>query len=260
MSYSFPRNTRKFSSLQHSFPEILSAQVSQLISKIKEESTEGAESPTRGQLREKIASLSQLQLARAADTLAMIWDGVMGPTVELSSTSSTGFTKSSKRKRGGKGHIFSNWQRVKLALLKSIPTGTFIDVQFYAYNAICNDLPTDPKPLFISSIVIEEWAPAITTRELQCTAYSALTCDEEPVGIDSKAAPLVDGLTDDYECWHGEAPPKDNSALYVCGLWNFQSEISHVLLRKHQTEAATTVGGRQVVMLMSGAWKTYVVP
>ena len=56
---------------------------------------------------------------------------------------------------------------MKLALLKSIPTGTFIDVQFYAYNAISGDLPLDLKPVFTSSIVIEEWAAAITTRELK---------------------------------------------------------------------------------------------
>ena len=139
---------------------------------MKEESTGGAESITRRQLREKIASLSQSQLARASDTLAMIWDSVIG----LADGSATG----PKPPSSAKPTFFRKWhrviipqsskgERVKLALLKSIATGTFIDVQFYAYNAICNDLPTDLKPLFTSSIVIESWAPAITTRELRET-------------------------------------------------------------------------------------------
>jgi hypothetical protein len=41
------------------------------------------------------------------------------------------------------------------------------------------------------------------------------------MGVDSKAAPLVDELTDDYERWQGEIPEtlhKDNSALYVSTL------------------------------------------
>ena len=54
---------------------------------------------------------------------------------------------------------------VQLALLKSISTGVFIDVQFYAYNAVHNDSPVDLKPLFASSIVIKEQAAAIATRE-----------------------------------------------------------------------------------------------
>jgi hypothetical protein len=166
---------RKHSSLQHSFPEILSAQVSQLVSKMKEESADGSESVVRRQLREKITSLSQSQFAHAADALAMIWDGVIEsqglPATGFKSTSSAGSTQFPK----WHNFIFpltSNWQRVKLALLKSISTGTFIDVQFYAYNTICNDLPADPKPLFTSSIVIEEWALAITTRELKsCSCF-----------------------------------------------------------------------------------------
>lgn len=64
--------------------------------------------------------------------------------------------------------FFPNWHRVKLAFLKSIATGVFIDAQFYAFSKICNGLPFDPKPLFMSSIVIEEWGPAITTREWKC--------------------------------------------------------------------------------------------
>jgi len=55
--------------------------------------------------------------------------------------------------------------RMKIDLLESIPTGAFIDVQFYAYNAISEDLPCDPRPLFASGVFIEEWASAITTRK-----------------------------------------------------------------------------------------------
>jgi len=132
-------------------------QVSQLVSKMKEESKGETESATRKQLQEKIAALSQSHLARATDALAMIWncvkEPVEPPTVELKFT----FPVASI--------LFPNWHRVKLALLKSIPTGTFVDVQFYAFNAISSDLPLDPRPLFTSSIVIEEWAPAITTRK-----------------------------------------------------------------------------------------------
>ena len=84
-----------------------------------------------------------------------------------------GDTASSRLLRvAGPGFVFSatppvlpNLPRVKLALLKSILTGTFIDVQFYAYNAIGNNMPLNPRPLFTSSIVIEEWGPAITTRK-----------------------------------------------------------------------------------------------
>ena len=151
-----------------SFPEILSVQVSRLVSLMKEESKGGSESDTRIQLRNKIAALSQSQLARATDALSMIWDGVTGsldlpaPEPKATSANSTYFSKWQRM-------IFllsSNRERMKLALLKSIPTGTFIDVQFYAYNAISDGLPSDLKPVFTSSIMIEEWALAITTREL----------------------------------------------------------------------------------------------
>ena len=144
-------------------------QVSRLVSLMKEGSKRGSESDTRTQLRNKIAALSQSQLARATDALSMIWDGVTGsldlPAPGPKSASPADSAQSSKWQRT----IFLlslNRQRVKLALLKSIPTGTFIDVQFHAYNAISNGLPLDLKPVFTSSIVIEEWAPAITTREL----------------------------------------------------------------------------------------------
>jgi hypothetical protein len=134
-------------------------QVSRLVSKMKDESEGGSESPTRQQLREKIAALPQSQLSRANDVLAMIWNGVAGlpglPTPEPKLPSFV-----------GPSILFPNWHRVKLALLKSIPTGTFIDVQFFAYNKIGNDLPVDPRPLYTSSIVIERWGAAITTRKL----------------------------------------------------------------------------------------------
>lgn len=136
-----------------SFPEIRIAQVSQLVSKMKEESRGGAESPTRRQLLEKIATLPPSRLARTADVLTMIWNGVTGPldlpTPEAMPTSPTTFS------------LLPNWHRVKLALLKSISTGNFIDVHVYACSAIRGTLPLDPRPLFTSSIVVEEWGPAI---------------------------------------------------------------------------------------------------
>ena len=194
---------------------------------MKAESTQGTESVTRKQLREKIAALSQSQLTSAAEALAMIWDGLIGhpgvPPTEPKSASSANYTQFSKHQ----SIIFplsSNLYRVKLALLKSIPTGTFVDVQFYAYNALCGGLPTDPKPLFTSSIVIEEWAPAITTRKFKGPSYSALTYEKGTAGVDSKAAPLIDELADDYEFWHGditETLHKENLVLYVPGLWDF---------------------------------------
>lgn len=132
-------------------------QVSRLVHKMKEESKGGIESATRKRLREKIAALPQPRLARAMDALAAIWSGMKGP-LELPA-GKPGFTFSVTPT------LFPNWHRVKLALLKSIPTGTFIDVQFYAYSAICNDLPLYPKPFFTSSIVIEGWGAAIATRK-----------------------------------------------------------------------------------------------
>ena len=122
---------------------------------MEKELTKGTESDTRMRLRDKIASLSQSELGRAADALAMIWGGVVGPLdlpQEPKSTFSSKFTPS------------PNWHRVQLALLKSVPTGTFVDVQFYAYNAVYNSGPQDLRLLFTSSIVIKEWAAAITTR------------------------------------------------------------------------------------------------
>ena len=50
---------------------------------------------------------------------------------------------------------------------------------------------------------------------------------EETEGMDSKPPCLPDGLTDDYEYWHGElseAPHKDETDLYVPDLGNLQAE------------------------------------
>ena len=117
------------------------------------------ETPIREQLRDKIAALSQSQMLRATDVLAMIWNGMMGPLdLQMPESKPPPFVQAT---------FFLNWHRVKLALLKSIPTGTFVDVQFFAYNAIDNDLPVDPRPLYTSSIVIERWGAAIATRKLQ---------------------------------------------------------------------------------------------
>ena len=136
-------------------------QVSQLVYKIKEESNSSwgtvVTRSTRKRLQEKIAGLSQPQLARAMDTLALIWSGMIGPSETPMTRPALRFPVSPT--------TFPNWHRVERALLKSIPTGTFIDAHFYAYNAISNDLPVDPRPLFTSSLVIEEWGPAITTRK-----------------------------------------------------------------------------------------------
>ena len=143
-------------------------QVSRLVSLMKEESKRSSESDTRTQLRNKIAALSQSQLARATDALSMIWDGVTG-SLDLPAPGPKSTSADSAQPSKWQRTIFflsSNRQRVKLALLKSIPTGTFVDVQFYAYNGIRDGLPLDLKPVFTSSVMIEEWAPAITTREL----------------------------------------------------------------------------------------------
>ena len=114
---------------------------------------------TKQQLEEKITGLTQSGLARATDALVMIWNGVVGPLDPP--------TQAPKPTFSPKFTALPNWDRIKLALLKSILTGTFIDVQFYAYNAIHDSLLVDLKPLFTSSIMIEEWAPAIATRKLE---------------------------------------------------------------------------------------------
>jgi len=132
-------------------------QVSQLVRKMKEESEGDTESVTTKQLWDKIAALSQSQLTHATDALAMIWNGMIGPLDLLAPEPEPNPPMTPA--------LLPNWHRAKLALLKSIPTGVFIDVQFYAYSTIGNDLPWDPRPLFTSSIVIEDWGPTITTRK-----------------------------------------------------------------------------------------------
>ena len=118
---------------------------------------DNAESDTMKQLLDKIASLTESQLARSSDVLSMIWSGTTGP-LDLP-------TQEPEAALSANSAQVANLHRVELALLKSISTGAFIDVQFYAYNAISDDLPLDPKPLFTSSIVIEEWGSAIATRK-----------------------------------------------------------------------------------------------
>ena len=131
-------------------------QVPRLVCELEEESNGYTESATRKRLREKIAALPPPRLARAMDALCAVLVGVNGrlkpPRAEPRLTSTIPL-------------FFPHWHRVKLALLKSIHTGTFIDVQFYACNAVCNNVPLDPRPLFTSSIVIEEWGAAIATRK-----------------------------------------------------------------------------------------------
>jgi len=142
-------------------------QVLQLIDKVKEESKVpwATESVTKKRLLEKIATLPQSELAFTMDTLTLIWNGMKGvPEPPKKEPKKKKIPFSATRTK------FPNWHRVKLALLKSIPTGCFIDVQFYACNAFGGDLPLNPRPLFTSSIVIEEWGPAITACMLEDTS------------------------------------------------------------------------------------------
>ena len=131
---------------------------------MKEESGEDGETPIRERFLEKIAALSQSQLPRLTDALAMIWNGVMEPLDLPTPKPNLSFVVEST--------IFLNWDLVKLALLKSIPTGTFIDIQLFAYNAIDSNLPVVPKPLYTSSIAIERWGVAITTRKLESSKFT----------------------------------------------------------------------------------------
>ena len=141
---------------------------------MNEESKKRSEGATRNQLREKIASLSQPQVRRAADALSMIWTCVDGPLKSPAIPLGYTFPVS---------NLFSNWHQMNLAFLKSIPTGVFIDAQFYAFSKINNGLPSDPKPLFISSIVIEEWGFAMTTRKREnLPAHLTLICDRRDRG------------------------------------------------------------------------------
>ena len=130
-------------------------QVSFLVRKMNEESKWIEEGAIRKKLRNKIASLSLPQTRRAAEALGMIWSRMTGPLESLVVQPKIAFSTIAIR--------FPNWHRVKLAFLKSITTGVFIDVQFYAFNKIDGGLPQGPKPLYTSSVVIEEWGPAIAT-------------------------------------------------------------------------------------------------
>ena len=138
-------------------------QVSFLVNKMNKESKGDAEGATRKRLRDKIASLPRSQMGRATDALVTIWNRAKEPLEPP--TTQSGFNLSATP------ILFPNWHRVKVAFLRSITTGVFIDVQFYAYNKIFGNIPLDPKPLFISSIVIEEWGPAITTRKSEGSSY-----------------------------------------------------------------------------------------
>ena len=183
------RITGRDSFLRCSFPEILSMQVSFLVQKMNEESKGGTEGTTRERLRNKIASLSQSQLKRSTDTLAMIWNYTKEPPkppTTKPSESAVPVTPSS----------FPNWLRVQLALLKSMTTGIFIDLQFYAYSKVFNNLPLDPKPLYASSIVIKKLAPAISKGKSDGSSpLSTLTCDQRDDG-DKFPSCLSNGRTD----------------------------------------------------------------
>ena len=77
--------------------------------------------------------------------------------------------------------------------------------------------------------------------------------------MDSQAACLMDGLTDDYGCYYGEHPEtlhKGKGTMYVSGLWSSGVGRSHTLLRRYQTEATAAAESCEVVVLMSGAWRT----
>lgn len=185
----------------------------------------------------------------------MIWNGVIGPLDPPPPEPAPMLSQESR--------LFNPERyKLELALLKSISTGVFIDVQFYAYNAVCDNVPVDLRPLFTSSIVIEEWVPTIETRKfgfVRILCRPVLTFREETVGVDSQAACLMDGLLDDYECWDSGclgSPGKDRTALYVPGSCGLQVERSHVLFRQYRTEAAATTGNREAVVLTSGAWRT----
>lgn len=222
-----------------------------------QEAANDADNGTRKRLLDKIDSLSQPQLTRAKGALAMIWSGATGllhppvprslpnlptnyPPVQRSGPNlSANYPPASEFMQDppanyppvqGSGPNLSadyppaaNPRRVELALLKSISTGIFIDLQFYAYNAISNDRPLDPKPLFTSSTVIEEWGSAIVTREFEGFFQLPLLKlgTVETAGIESQVVYLEDGLADDYECLDGELPEvphEDEAILCVCSL------------------------------------------
>jgi hypothetical protein len=79
------------------------------------------------------------------------------------------------------------------------------------------------------------------------------------VGIYSQAVCLIDDLVDDYERWYGEipeTPDKTERVLYVPGSCNSCAKLSDIVLRRYRTEASAASERREVMMLISGAWKT----
>jgi hypothetical protein len=95
----------------------------------------------------------------------MIWNGTMGP--------SDSTAPKTKPNPPAPPPVPPKLRGLGLALVKSISIGTFIDVQFCAYNAIGNDVQLDPKPLFTSSIVIKGFSSAIEKRKLEGTSQFA---------------------------------------------------------------------------------------
>ena len=165
-------------------------QVSFLVHKMNEESKGGTEGFTRKRLRDKIASLSQSQVRRATDALAMIWNYTKEPPKP---------PKPPTTQPKSAVHVtptnLPNWLRVQLALLKSMTTGVFIDLQFYAYSKVFKSLPLDPKPLYASSIVIQKLVPAISKRKSDGVSFrSTLTCDRRDDG-DKSPSSLPNGWT-----------------------------------------------------------------
>lgn len=150
---------------------MLPVQVSHLVCQVKVELEGDAESATMERLLRKIASLSESQLKRAQGALAMIWSYMARPS-DLPAPPGSPVLEPIRNAVLPLRH--PGWHLVKLAILKSISTGSFIDMQFYAHNSICKDLPVDPKPLFTSSIVIQGWGSAITNRTLEKTSSLSL--------------------------------------------------------------------------------------
>jgi len=77
--------------------------------------------------------------------------------------------------------------------------------------------------------------------------------------MDSQAACLVDGPTDDYESWDEEIAEdflEEEAVLYAHYLLvPWRGKIFDVSFRQYRTEATITES-REVVILLSGAWKT----
>ena len=81
---------------------------------------------------------------------------------------------------------------------------------------------------------------------------------EETVGINSRAACLVDGPVDDYESWDGEPFSEihqTEEALCVPRSRVLILKCASCTSRTYRTEAIDN-NSREVMLLMSGAWKT----